>query len=73
MRPWRRALAAALVIGLAFPHAKLAWLCRGERAASEACVWGRAYLPVTRWAEPLVVTPIAFVGILLAWRALRRG
>ena len=40
----RIALAAA--VGLLAPYAELAVKCR--RPASEACVWAKAYLPLTR-------------------------
>jgi hypothetical protein len=28
-------------------------------------VWARAYFPLSRWGEPVVVTPIVFVLALL--------
>jgi hypothetical protein len=71
--PRTRLLAAfvvALMIGLAFPYAELAWKCREGSSASEACVWGRAYFPITRWVEPLIVTPVVFLILLLALRLL---
>lgn len=39
-------LIIAVAVGLAAPHVILALQCR--RPASEACVWGKAYLPLTR-------------------------
>jgi len=36
----------------------MAWKCRFGRSNSEACVWARAYFPVSRWVEPAIVTPI---------------
>jgi len=38
-----------------------AWKCRAGLSASESCVWAQAYFPLTRWIEPLIVTPILFV------------
>jgi len=35
--------------------------CREGFRESEACVWGRSYLPLSRMLEPLIVTPIAFL------------
>jgi hypothetical protein len=64
----------ALAIGIAEPHVELAWKCRASFQSSEACVWGRAYLPLGRWLAPLVVTPIAFVVLIAlswAWRQWR--
>ena len=61
------------MFGIAEPHLELAWKCRQGFRASEACVWGRAFLPMGRWVAPVFVTPIAF-GVLLilawAWRAV---
>lgn len=67
-------LALAAVVGIAYPYLELAWRCREAAAASEACVWGRAYFPLTRWVEPLLVTPVAFLAIMFIDRyVLRRG
>ncbi len=67
-------LAIAAVIGLAYPYLELAWKCRSAVATSEACVWGRAYFPLVRWVEPLIVIPIAFLAITLIDRyVIRRG
>ena len=74
MRPRSRliaTLATALVIGFAYPYLELAWKCRGD-AASEACVWGRAYFPLSRWVEPLIVAPIAFAVIVVFRRIFER-
>jgi hypothetical protein len=73
--PWSWRLWVALLIGIAEPHVELAWKCRAGFEASEACVWGRAFLPLGRWLAPLFVAPIAFValtGLAWAWRRLRR-
>jgi hypothetical protein len=63
-------LVAAAIIGVSYPYVELAWKCRANSANSEACIWGRAYMPLSRWAEPLIIIPIAFllltvVGLLL--------
>ena len=39
------ALAAGLLVGIAYPLIDLALACR--RPESEACVWGKAYFPLT--------------------------
>jgi hypothetical protein len=61
--PWTIRLACALAIGVAFPYVELTWKCRQGLEASEACVWGRAYFPLTRAVEPLIIAPILF-GVL---------
>jgi hypothetical protein len=75
MQPRTRLLAAfsaALIIGMTFPYAELAWKCRESSSRSEACVWGKAYFPLARWVEPLIVTPIVFLVIVLGFRLLDR-
>ena len=63
--PSRRQLvgsaAFALAAGVAYPFGELWWKCRPGVSASEACVWARAYFPLSRWIEPVVVAPIVFV------------
>ncbi|MFL6714274.1 MAG: hypothetical protein ACJ8LN_15320, partial [Sulfurifustis sp.] len=54
-------LAIAVAIGIAFPYLELVWTCREGFQAMEACVWGKAYLPISRWVEPIIVAPIAFL------------
>lgn len=63
--------AIALLVGIAFPNLEVAWNCRAGEAFSEACVWGRAYLPLMRWVEPVIVAPIVFL-ILTLWAWWRR-
>lgn len=65
-------LAIAGVIGLSYPYLELAWKCRSAAASSEACVWGRAYFPLTRWLEPLLVAPVAFLAVRLIDRYVIR-
>jgi hypothetical protein len=38
-------------------------------APSDACVWGRAYFPLARWLEPLIITPIVFAILRLIDRS----
>jgi hypothetical protein len=61
----------ASAVGIAFPYGQNLWQCRGALRLSEACVWGRAYLPVTRVVLPLLVAPIVFLLLTLIsrWRS----
>jgi hypothetical protein len=63
-RRWLLAI-SALAIGIAEPHVEIAWKCRAGLEASEACVWGRAFLPLGKWLAPVFVAPIAFIGLLV--------
>ena len=66
-------LLAAILIGVLWPYVELAWKCRAGFESSEGCVWGRSYMPLSRWVEPLIVAPIAFfvlVLLALAWRRI---
>ena len=65
-------LLCAVTLGLTFPYAELAWKCRSGAASSESCVWARAYFPLSRWVEPLIVTPATFVVLLIAFRMAKR-
>jgi hypothetical protein len=62
------ALALGLLAGVAYPFIDLALACR-ERG-SEACVWGRAYLPLTLGVSVVIVGGLvaAAVYALLAWK-----
>src|SRR5688500_941143 len=51
--------ALAIVIGLVEPSIEVAWKCRGGHETSEACTWGRSYLPLSRALGLLVVAPLA--------------
>ena len=66
-------LLVALAIGLLEPSLELAWKCRAGREASEACVWGRAYLPVSRALGLLVIAPVAFAVLTVLARVWRRN
>jgi hypothetical protein len=45
-------IAVAAAVGLAAPQVEVVWKCRTPpaegHATSEACVWAKAYLPLTR-------------------------
>jgi hypothetical protein len=53
------ALGTGLAAGIAYPLVDLAIACRAP--ASEACVWGRAYLPLT------FALSVPIVGAVVAW------
>ena len=72
---WIRAL-LALVIGIAWPYLEIWWKCRAGFADSEACVWGKSFLSLGRWVEPLIVAPLLYLVFTLAawlWRFTRGG
>lgn len=62
----------ALAVGVAEPSLEVAWKCRAGFESSEACVWGRSYLPLGRAIGLVFIAPITF-GILMfvrgTWRA----
>ena len=66
-----RAIVAA-VVGFGYPYLELAWKCRAGAERSEACVWGRAYMPASRWIEPLIVAPLVFGALTLIAHLWRR-
>jgi hypothetical protein len=72
-RPHIARLVVAAVVGIAYPHAELAWKCRAGATSSEACVWGRSYMPLSEWVEPLIIGPVVFVLFtVLAYLLSRR-
>jgi hypothetical protein len=64
-RRWWLLLASALAIGIAEPYGEIAWKCRAGFEASEACVWGRSYFSLGRWLAPVLITPVAFIALLI--------
>ena len=67
---WLRAI-FALAVGIAWPYLEIRWKCRAGFEASEACVWGKAYFPLARWIEPLIIAPLLFLVFTLAARLWR--
>lgn len=51
--PGAKALALGLIAGMAYPFIDLALACRAP--TSEACVWGKAYLPLTLGLSLVIV------------------
>jgi hypothetical protein len=69
---------AAVAVGIVEPYAEVAWKCRGGFESSEACVWGRAYLPLGRVAGLVIVAPLALLVLtaatsLWSWRRRDQG
>lgn len=62
------ALAIGLLAGIAYPLVDLALACR--TATSEACVWGKAYLPLTLGLSLVLVGGVvsALAYGLLIWK-----
>ena len=70
--PGPKALAVGLIAGTAYPLIDLALACRAP--TSEACVWGKAYLPLTLDVSLVMVGGIVtLVTYLLLVRKRQRG
>lgn len=63
--------ALAIIVGLVEPSMEVAWKCRSGHETSEACVWGRSYLPLSRVLGLLVIAPVTFAVLLLVRRLWR--
>ena len=63
----------ALAVGVAEPPLEVAWKCRAGFESSEACVWGRALLPLGRAAGLVIITPITFGVLYCIRRVLQPG
>lgn len=61
------------VVGTAYPLVDLALACRAPE--SEACIWGKAYLPLSLGISiPLIGGVVAVVAYaVIAWRNRRQG
>ena len=64
----RAAVAAA--VGLAAPHAELWVKCRAP--SSEACVWGRSFMPLTIPVYLVLFGGLTYVVLAFISRARRR-
>jgi hypothetical protein len=65
-------IVVALAVGLVEPSVEVAWKCRAGFETSEACVWGKSYLPLGRAIGLVFVAPLTFGMLMLlrgAWRA----
>ena len=67
------ALAIGLLAGLVYPLIDLGLAC--HRPISEACVWGKAYLPLTLGVSVVLLGGVvtALVYGALAWRRRRQS
>lgn len=71
--PFLTALAIGLTAGVGYPLVDVALACR--LPSSEACVWGKSFLPLTLGVSALVVGGLV-TGVLYAaliWRHRRRS
>jgi hypothetical protein len=70
--PRRRLVRAivALGVGLAAPHVELWVKCRAP--SSEACVWGRSYMPLTIPVYLVLFGGLTYVVLALISRARRK-
>jgi hypothetical protein len=69
-------LAIALAAGLAEPYLEIAWKCRAGLETTEACVWGRAYMPLSRVVGLVLIAPVVFVALTflsVVWTRRHRG
>ena len=68
--PFVTALSAGLIAGVAYPFMDVALACRVP--TSEACVWGKAYFPLTLSVSVVVlggvVTGLVY-AVLIWWRS----
>ncbi len=66
-------LLAGAVVGIAYPYLDLAFACRVPD--SEACVWGKAYFPLTMTISVVMLGGIAtgLVYSALTWRRKQEG
>ena len=71
--PFLTALSVGLMVGIGYPFVDVALACRVP--TSEACVWGKAYFPLTLGVSVVVVGGVA-TGLLYAvllWRRRRQS
>jgi hypothetical protein len=65
-----RSLLVGVIVGVGYPFIDLAISCR--LPASEACVWGKAYLPLTLGLSVVLLGGLS-AGLTYAWLAWRRN
>lgn len=68
--PFLTALAIGLMVGAGYPFVDVALACR--LPSSEACVWGKSFLPLTLGISVLLVGGVV-TGVLYAALIWRRG
>ncbi len=69
--PFLTALSVGLIVGIGYPFVDVALACRVP--TSEACVWGKAYFPLTLSVSLVLLSGIVTGSLyaVLIWR--RRG
>jgi hypothetical protein len=66
--PFLTALCVGLIVGIGYPFGDVGLACRVP--TSEACVWGKAYFPLTLSVSVLVLAgPVT--GLLIWWHGRR--
>ena len=68
-RPFLTALAAGLIAGIGYPIVDVILACRAP--ISEACVWGKAYFPLTLGVSVVLVGGLV-TGVFYALLLRRR-
>lgn len=71
--PFLIALSVGLIVGVAYPFVDVVLACRVP--ISEACVWGKAYLPLTLSVSVVVLGGVvaAVLYAVLMWRRRRQS
>ncbi len=68
--PFLTAFCVGLTVGIGYPFVDVALACRVPM--SEACVWGKAYLPLTLGLSVVVlggaVTGLLYAVLMRRWR-----
>lgn len=64
-------LLVSIALAAAVPPLRVWWTC-GREPMSEACVWGKSFLPLSVGLALLFGAPVIFALILLVERMLRR-
>ena len=71
--PFLLALAVGLIVGIGYPFVDVALACRVP--ISEACVWGKAYFPLTLGLSVVFLGGLVTGSLyaLLIWRRRRQS
>jgi formate/nitrite transporter FocA (FNT family) len=71
--PFLIALSAGLIVGIGYPFVDIALACRVP--ISEACVWGKAYFPLTLGVSVVMLGGLVTGSLyaVLIWRRRRRS
>ena len=71
--PFLTALSVGLIVGVGYPFVDVALACRVP--TSEACVWGKAYFPLTLSISVVLLGGVvtALLYVVLMWRRGRQS